>query len=267
MASPEEITPSSKKKDRKARRLTVMVMRDVGGVRSFKISSRFFVCVSLFFIAFIVLSIFAINAYLDLRLRYDDQSESLAACVEANNRRDRELKRAMGRIALLEDYARDLEGRLKEKVQVARENVSRPKAEPKEQKKDTSSPPPPKPAPKLVDVRDVSVKRENSQITVEFKLVNLRPGQAPVGGYVYVLAVAKGIDPPLYSIHPEVKLKDGIPANYKKGQPFFIQRFKPMKARFNLSRFPTTQAVIQVLVYDQKGKILLKKDFEADNAT
>ena len=97
---------------------------------------------------------------------------------------------------------------------------------------------------------------------VSFKVVNLQPGDNPVGGYLHILASGKQSDAPKEWAYPQEKVVNGFPENYRKGLVFTIQRFKPIQGRFNLGQSSESPSSVRVLIYDQTGAIILQKDFE-----
>jgi hypothetical protein len=76
------------------------------------------------------------------------------------------------------------------------------------------------------------------------------------------LARGKLSDPPKEWAYPLGKAVNGFPENYRNGQVFTIQRFKPIQGRFNLGQSLESPSSVRVLIYDQSGAIMLQKDFE-----
>lgn len=290
MASPEEVVNPPRERGSREKRFTVMIMRSLGGVRSFKISPVLIVWSMLFFIVFAVVSIFAINGYLNLRRLMVEQKRQLVKMAEKSNDDLRAIQKAEQRIALLRGYIQDLEKPRKKKRGSATQKKTEtppevrrrpaPKAKPapviapppEEKKKpepSTSQPTPQespvqaeKSAVALVDVRDLVMRKEDSRLTVDFKLFNLGSEENAAGGYVHTIAKIEESDPPQKLSYPIGKLKEGRPVNYRRGQPFLIQRFRPMKAKFDLTNTSHPPSSIHFIVYDQSGKLLLEKAFE-----
>lgn len=290
MASPEEVIKPPREMGSREKRVTVMIMRNLGSVRSFKISPVLLAWSLLFFVAFAVVSVFAINGYLSLRRLTAEQKRKLNVLTEKSGAALIELQKTEQRIAILRDYIRDIEKPRKEAPEAATKEKPVPppakKREPAPEKepapkiaappaeKTEPAPPAPQPAPQepplqteekaevLVDIRDLEIQKEETRLTLNFRLVNLDSGENAVGGYVHAIAKIEESDPPQSVSYPVEKLKEGIPVNYRRGQPFLIQRFKPMKARFDLSNTTHPPSSILFLVYDQSGKLMLDKAFE-----
>ncbi len=292
MAPPEEIARSSRERGRREKRITVMIMRNFGGVRSFKISPVLVLWSLLFFVAFMVVSVFAINGYLDLRRLTADQKRQLFEMVERSRSDLRDLQKAEQRIALLKDYIQDLEEKpLKETRQSVTKKKPKPlpkkTPEPVPEEKPESgitataptgkmepAPAAPPPAPREpaaqteasadapVEIRELTMRKEGALLMLGFKLTNLDSENNAVGGYVHTLAKIEEGDPPQRLSYPVQKLQGGKPVNYRRGQPFLIQRFKPMTARFDLTQSAHPPSSIVFLVYDQSGKLILDEAFE-----
>ena len=109
LAAPEKIAQSSREGRGKEKRFNVMIMRGLGGVRSFNISPVFVFCVVLFFIAFTIASLFAINGFLHLRRWTAVQKREINQLRKKADHRLKELLEVKQRMALLTSYVRDLE--------------------------------------------------------------------------------------------------------------------------------------------------------------
>jgi len=64
-------------------------------------------------------------------------------------------------------------------------------------------------------------------------------------------------------VYPSSPLKDGLPINYRRGQRFFIQKFKSMSNKYTLSRSTDKPLILEVLVFGRDGELILKKAVEA----
>jgi hypothetical protein len=170
-------------------------------------------------------------------------------------------------VAGLEDYLKDLsysrirEDTPKQTEAVAEEAINRiadRSDKEHEEKKQISY---------TVDVQDAIIQKEDTGMSVDFKLVNTGPEDNAMDGYVHIIAMDSKNNYPSEWNYPDYKLQNGFPVNFRRGQPFFIQRFKSYHRQYNMnsnSELPTT---IRVLVYDQSGELLLTKVFEVGNAS
>ncbi len=267
MAAPEQKIPPVKKKSRHEPRLTVMIMRSVGKVHTFKISPRMILCVTIFFLLYIPISIWHINGFWIKRRQNITQSEKLTKLERETSEDRRLLNRSKQHIALLEDYIHNLEERQEQedeplKGEDSRELKTASRVEDQIKEMDREDTPA-----KVVDIEDMVIQKEGSRVTVNFKLVNVHPGEGAVGGYIHIIAKAEKSDPPKEWTYPTVTLRSGIPTNYRRGQLFLIQRFKPIEGKLNLERGSKSPSSIRVLVYDQSGRTLLEKTFKVSNGS
>jgi hypothetical protein len=262
MAPPGQGVPPVRKKRTHERSFTIMVMGRVGKVRSFRISRRLFFWAALFFAAYVPLSVYLVNRYFELRNATVAQRESIERLERDLLRSTNALSRSKEHMVFLEDYILQMEKPAEQAAEPAKspekraEAVARKPSEEKgqEQNKET------------VSVEDLVIEKQGGKLVVNFKLVNLLPGDATVGGYVYIMAKNQESPPRQEWTYPQVKLVNGIPENFKRGQVFLIQRFKPIQGKLTIGSGQDTPTVLEILVYDQSGNIMLHKDFEIDHA-
>lgn len=269
MAPGREGIPPLRERGSQENRFTVMIMRSVGDVRSFKISPRILFWAFLFLIAYLVVSIVVINSYIRLRQVSSLQDLKITQLTQEKAKTQKRLDRSRQHIALLEDYVRNLEEQGQQETrETASPPVSQPAAktarvvEPEEAAPETA----PQTA-EVVDIKDMVIQKEGPRMTVNFKLVNLNPGENAVGGYIHIIATGKGSQPPQEWSYPSEKIEKGLPVNYRRGLLFLIQRFKPIQGRFNLETSSSLPSIIRILVYDQAGSMILNRTFEVNNVS
>lgn len=265
--------PSVEKKRPNVRDLTIMIVRSVGKVHSFKISFRILIGVTIFFLIYIPISISIINRYLDQRPLFRAQSEEIKRLKREVSKGKKTLLRSEQHVALLEDYLQNLDkpqepedaskavaskkvGNSQKRV-ASRGGGSSSKKNEAGGKKPTT----------MVDVKDMDIRIEGSMMSVNFKLVNAQPGETAVGGYIHIIAIDKNTDPPGEWAYPKEKLENGVPLNFRRGQLFLIQRFKSIDGEFNLIPDSEPPSAIKVLVYDRSGMLILEKEFEVSNVS
>ena len=266
MDSNQEEIPSVREKSLNPRHLTIMIIRSVGKMRSFKVSRRLIFWTSIFFLAYIIASLYIINSYFDLRHRYDIQSQKMEYLEKNLFKTDKILLQTNQHVAILEDYIQDVQEQRKvesqpNSIEEAKEVVDRIKEDVYEGidgKGKTA---------KVVEIEDMVIQKESNGMSVDFKLVNTKPGEDAMEGYIHIVAMNKENDSPPEWNHPKDKLEEGLPVNFRRGQPFLIQRFKPYHRTFNLSSDYEFPATIRVLVYDRSGTLLLEKKFEVSNVS
>lgn len=219
--------------------LTIMIFKEVGKVRTSKISSRLILWASAFFIFYIVATIFLTNKYFDIYRINRMQADKIAELRRELIKTTKSLDRSKQHIALLGDVIRE------EKNQGP---------EPKSTADYTESS-----SPKIVDINEVKVKRDSSTINVTFRIANRQLNDEPMGGYIFVLASLKDSDQSEVWIYPNSPLKEGLPVNYRSGHRFFIQRFKSIDSKLRLSKSIDKPLILEILVYDTDGELILKK--------
>lgn len=234
-----EIRRPSKAKER----LTVMIFKGVGKVKTFKISAHFLLWVSLFFIFYIVVTIFLTNLFIDYyrnnKMLADENAELRAMLIKAK----KSLEESKQHIALLDDY-----------ITEKKDQSPRPLSAVDHTESSLT---------KLVDIDELKVERNKSTIKVDFRIINKQVNEEPIGGYIFVLVSIKDSDKSEVWVYPNSPLKDGIPINYRSGQRFFIQRFKSISSQYTLNKSINRPLIFKIFVYDRNGTLILKKVVEA----
>jgi len=247
--------------------INIMIMRRVGKIRSFKISTWIVFSILLFLIFYFPVSILIINGYFHLWVdnrTYTQQIKNLESKLDDTQK---ELWNANQRLTLLntliEDMKRPEIKKSDSEKMAPKEVLDEPSAgdtaAPKENKKETEL------DGSKVDVRDMVITGDETRIDINFKLVNANPGADAVEGYIHLMVMAEGEQIPAEWIYPKRKFENGLPVNYKRGLPFFIERFKPYKHEFRLESGQPTPTKVRILVYDKSGSIILDEDFEIKN--
>ncbi|MFC1868609.1 hypothetical protein ACFL0H_10810 [Thermodesulfobacteriota bacterium] len=257
------------------RDLTVMVIRSVGKIRSFKVSRRLLFLALIFFLAYIIISLYHINSFWDLRYKYRIQLKKLELLEDDLAKNRKRLLQTRQHVAILEDYVQSVqEIGAQESVQVARkkervpEEIKKAKAEVIDKKEDVREDEQEEGKRlKVVGIAEIVIRKENSGMRVNFRLVNMQPGETAMEGYIHIIAMDKKNDFPPEWNYANDKLKNGLPLNFRRGQPFLIQRFKPYHRTFNLSSNFELPSAIKVLVYDRSGALVLEKEFEVSNVS
>ena len=274
--------PPVKKKPHDGDRLTIMIIRSLGRVRSFKISPHIAFWAILFFILYIPFSAFIINNYIELYRGKRTHSTKIEQLEKEVIQGQKNLRRFRQQVALLEDYIRHLEepnSPQKEKSDTrVNESVKEKSATPKVEiiRKETVITDVESPAIEneedvkpigAVDIKDMIIQKEGGRMSVEFKLVNMNPGETAVGGYIHLIAIGNDPNSPPEWTFPRVQLEEGMPVNFRRGQLFLIQRFKPVHGRFFLTPNSEPPTALKVLVYDQSGLLILEREFEVSHVS
>ncbi len=94
----------TRRRFRNIERLTIMILKDVGEVRRFTISSRLVLFASLFFLFYIVATIYFTNKHFYTRRENKVQADKIAKLSRALIKTTKSLERSKHQIALLDDY-------------------------------------------------------------------------------------------------------------------------------------------------------------------
>ncbi len=261
-----KVRPDKGKKDRK-NRLTVIIMGRFGKVRSLKVSPITLLVAFIFLLLFIPASLIVTNDYIDLRREYRIQKEALERQGRDLSENRKQLTQSKEHEALLEDYIRNLQipksistdsttvkQERQEKPRVVQEKPQVVEKKPQVIKEVIPE--------KAIDIQDVVIKKKDQLITVELKLVNTDPGGKKIGGFIHILAIADGIESSQIWPYPRQKMEDGLPMDFRRGELFIMQRFRPITGKIYLVPEGDTPSIVRVLIYDQSGEIMLEKGFE-----
>lgn len=238
-------------------------MGSIGRVLSFQISSWLFLGSALFFVAYIVCSILVIHSYIELRRTSLQNSVKYGLLEDENSANRKLLGKSRQHIALLEGYIQHLEGGTDFSIPVKRGQTQNDGERISSQDPSDKTPK----SPQIVDATDMVIQKEGSSMSVNLRLVNVQPGEGAVGGYFHIIAIDRKAVPPKEWPYPQGKLEKGMPANYRKGQIFLIQKFKQVNVKFHLGGQSESPSAIKVLVYDQAGEVLLQKEMEVTHAS
>ncbi len=233
----------AKRRSKTQERLTVMIFRGADRVRRFKISAHFLFWASLFFVAYLIATIFLTNLFIDYyrknRILANENAELRTIFIKTK----KSLEESKQHSALLEDY-------------ITGKSDQSPRPLSKGDHTESS-------LPNLVDIDELTVERNKSTIIVDFRIINKQANEEPIGGYIFVLASIKDSDKSEVWVYPNSQLKDGLPVNYRSGQRFFIHNFKSVSSKYTISKAINRPLLFEILAYDRDGKLILKKVIEA----
>lgn len=236
MNGEKEITRRSSNKER----LTIMIFKKVGKVRTFEISPLLLLCASLFFLFYIIVTIYFTSKYFDTLWMNKMQTAKIAELSRELNKTKKSLERSEHHVALLDDYIKEKSPEPMSSTGGYIESSS----------------------PKLVSIEELKIRRDRSTIDVTFRIKNRQLNEEPIGGYIFLLTSIKDSDQSEVWVYPSSPLKDGLPANYRRGHRFLIQRFKTISSQYKLSRSIDKPLILEIVVYDRNGELILKKVIE-----
>ena len=242
MASGSRGKKGLKGRSQRTEPLTIMVFKRSGTVWTGGVSSLLLLVAAVFFVCYIIATLFLTYEYFDLYRAGKEKAAERVKLTEALATTQKSLERAEQQVALLGAYIRE---KRKQSIESAAESNDH---EPS--------------FPDLVDITQVKVAQENVRLVVTFNIINTQETDEPISGHIFVLAQLKGSDHSEVLVCPNSPLKDGIPVNYRQGQRFVIQRFKSVKSQYTLSNPLNEALILKILVYDDKGTLILTKTVE-----
>ena len=327
-------TPPVKNGYQSSKELTIMLIGSVGKMRSFKISRKLILCLSLFFFIYIAISIVLFYLYFDLFTARKDQSNEIHNLKAELGEKTRILEQKELYVKGLEDFYYAAQKRAEEKTDAeitpnktpeskstkatsnsekkskdpAKKSIEekadtgatgkspeqmsqtvKAPAEEKNQKSavneiqeraETAITPEPitsetnlsgeteKPASDLIEgadayieVRDIKFQRTDARLTLEFRLVNMLADEKSAEGYIHILVMDKDKECPPEWNSAYNKLTDGFPIDFKHGQQFIIQKFRPYQRQYEIIPDSELPSFIRILVYDRSGQKILEKEF------
>ena len=300
MAQNSRKSLKKKRKKSPADYLTMMVVGKKGIVRTFRFSFRFLFWTSVLILLYISTSVFIFYQYLEERKANSINLTELKQMQHEIKETKKTLFLSKRRLEILEDSFQVIKTQEKiqaEPVAVAKKTVLKsplPEVERKPIEKVEEKPvekeeiPPIEkveekpiekeevqpvekietiPQIKFVDINGLVIKKKGLKLNIRFNIVNMRKDKRSVHGYVHIIAFDKNSDSPLFLAFPQIALKDGIPVEFKRGQPFSIRRFKTIKGRYLFNTETGPVSAIKILVYDKSGTLVFQKEYDAESAS
>jgi len=259
------MSPSSRKnkgsiKKKPHSRLTFVVMNPLGKMKNFTISRSFLVIAIAFLLIYIIATIFLINDYFAMIRTNSALLRQNEGLTRKMNQIKKDSYKSRQRVIFLESL---LNRQAEEETDM--EGSENPVASKEETSPEPVEPEGPgeaeKPEEPHVDVEEISFSRQGLQMTVSFKLLNAKKAKEPASGYVHIIAVDKNSQTPQYWTYPKVAIRNDMPVDYKKGLLFIINNFKTIRGEYFFDSEKDSPSQIKIVIYDRKGKLLLKRAF------
>jgi hypothetical protein len=245
----------------------VMVSKGVGKIRSFSLSPRLLFVSVLFFACYIIVSLFIINDYFDKHSTNKAQRIKIDRLQKQVEQVRKRLYQSQQRVILLKNYEKKsspdveiaLEPERSEPIasKTFEETVTDDDMEVEDDSGETLQT-------ALVEIKDLATLKNEGKLTVNFRIVNMDPGDTTLRGYVHIIVTDKTSDPPQLWTYPKVALRDGVPVNYKRGRLFVIKNFRTLRGEFFLDTHEGSELSLKILVYDNEGNQILQKDFAVE---
>jgi hypothetical protein len=192
----------------------------------------------------------------------------LSSLETDNDKTGKQLLQTRQHVAILEDYIENLQVRQEpvkapsnSKQQSLPEIIDRITMEEYDENSLVSK------SSKVVKVEDFIAKEADTEMSIDFKLVNTLPEEIAMEGYIHIIPTDE--EGNLFSEwnYTTGMLKDGYPQNFRRGQPFLIQRFKPYHRIFTYNPNSELPSAIRILVYDKEGKKILENEYKVDDVS
>ena len=249
--------PASKTKALRERSLTIIVMGRLGKVRTFQLSRSLLMCASLFFAAFVTLSIVAINGYLGLKEEYSALQDNTEILEREAEKSAKALQKSRKHISFLEEYIRLAEERSGTGSQPGSASSQGKRSEPA-----GKTPSSAKSIGESIQVKDILLEKERARLRVSFRLNYTQTGDRPMTGYVHIIAENSRSDPPRFWAYPQQRLINGIPENFRKGHLFSLTKHKLIQGKIPLGSELSSPSAVRVLIYDEAGTLIKEGTFE-----
>jgi hypothetical protein len=274
MEDPEKsATPRVKKeklqKGRRPSDFYIMISKGIGKIRSFSLSSHILYMSALFFVVYIIASIFVFHGYFDKLREAEDQSQKIQRLTKQLESTRMALYRSKQRLVLYEGHGQQDKtsdesspsplGNAETTAHDSNLAGSFEPAEGSEPQSESQS------VEAKVEIQDPAIQREEERLTVSFKIAKTDESEEPLRGYIHIIATDKEADPPQYWTYPKVELRDGLPIDYKRGLLFIIKHFRTIKGEYLLDSNTASPLLLKILVYNQTGQLMIQKEFEVNN--
>jgi len=260
------IKPQREKKRSSDSSFSVMIVRGLGKVRSFNISPRLLFWATVVFVLYLLLSAVAIGHYFGELRSNTVQLDLLQQLQNEIEDTKRTLYRARQRLKFLEDYFVKSEGKQEKQVESLGPEISPIPTNPVIQDETLKRPDEAYPAASVVDIKNLTTRRGGGRLSVKFRLIKIKPDRAQLKGYLFMIAANSESDPPQLWTYPRTVLKNGDPVNYKQGEFFKVRNYRIIRGKYFLDSETETPSSLKILVYDEFGKLILKKEVSIEKA-
>ena len=252
----EHESPGPKTEAPRERSLTVIVMGRLGKVRTFQISRSLLIWASLFFAAFVAVSIVTINAYLWLKEEHYALQDNMEILEREVEKSAKSLQKSRNHVSFLEEYIR-----LSEERSGTVSRAGSPSSQGKRSESGGKTSSSAKSIGESVQVKDILLEKQRAKLSVSIRLTS-QPGDRPVGGYVHIIAENDKTHPRRFWAYPRQKLINGIPEDFRKGHLFSMTKQKLIQGKILIGSNSPYPSAVKVLIYDEAGTLIKEGAFE-----
>lgn len=114
---------------------------------------------------------------------------------------------------------------------------------------------------KTVSIEKFTVRKDasNGDLLVRFDIRNTSKTPGDVSGRIFTLLKSDDNDQSKWLVVPSSNLKDGVPAEYRKGQYFSIAHFKPVKFRIKNKKDPDLFKKASIFIFNNQGALIFEE--------
>lgn len=256
----EAIAGHKKKKEP----ISIIFMRKVGRIYSADVSGRYIFLLAVFAVVFAVLSVMVINRFADLYFENQRLQRQVTRMTRALDKRGFQSQVVNQYHLLASELSKTDQKSLPQtsepdKVPTPVPPQTRPDRTAAAEPVQETSPQAPENPP--VDADNLYLRAESSGAALRFRfhLRNIHPENKTVTGYLFTILTNPKTSPPTQAVYPEVELKDGEPANYRRGIQFSIRHGKMVQGRISGLTQAGGFTEADVCAYSEDGRLMMKK--------
>jgi hypothetical protein len=95
-----------------------------------------------------------------------------------------------------------------------------------------------------------------------FLLKNKNSKSTTASGYIFVILKSEGLESGNWLVHPQTDLLNGVPQNFKNGDPFSIIKHKVINKNITAQYIYNT---LEIFVFSNDGNLVLRESFNLKN--
>lgn len=246
---------------------SVMIVRGLGKVRSFNISPRLLLWSTVVFVLYLVCSAVAISRYFGELKSNAVQLDLLQQLQGEIEDTKKTLYRARQRLKFLEDHIGSSQGKQEKQIETPGPEITNPvptkPLNKKETRKRLDEVDPVEP---VVDIKNLTTKRSGERLSVKFRLIKVGPDRNQIKGYIFMIGANSELDPTQLWTYPKAAFKNGEPINYKHGEFFKVRNYRDIRRKYFFDSNSEIPSLLKILIYDDSGKLILKKESSIEKA-
>jgi hypothetical protein len=226
-------------------------------MHSFRVRPRFFLWCLVFLAVYVAASALAMSLYIKELRTQKTQAALLQQLQREMEATRKEMYRSRQQLAMLEDHI------LGVPADANPEPKSEAGKEPSPERPDKAAPGPDvRPGETVAEVKGLSVKKAGAKLEVSLRLVNAHVEKGQLRGYLHIIAMDRGSNPPQVWTYPKAAMREGVPVDYRSGYLFSFRNFITVRGSMFLNAETDHPSHIHVLAYTESGETILDRQFE-----